>query len=222
MKKQLLILSTLFLVFCNTVFAQNEMESDSIAKLNQQLKLTQDSLAKVQQQNQTAPAQQPAQATTTKKDTRPFGQRFRFSMSGSFWANTSSVYFELSPMLSYYFPKTWSIGVGPTYIYSKDRKEDKSLNGFGGKVYGKADITRWLYAWTEYQGVNSQQLKIESVIPKKTTKEYEYVDSWFLSAGINIRFGRKSINLQALYDVLYKSEDSYLSSPWTYRIGFGF
>lgn len=224
MRKEIYLLVILIAFGCFNVNAQNQSQNDSIAKadsiakLNMQLQLTQDSLKKAQQVN----TAQAASATKVKKDTRPIGQRFRGSFSTAFWANPSSIYFEISPMLTYYFPKTWSIGAGPTYIYNKDKDADKSLNGWGGKIYGRADVTKWLYGWTEYQGISSQQLDIESVFPYKTTKETEYVDSWFLSAGINLRFGRKYINLQALYDVLYKSDDSYLSSPWTYRVGFGF
>lgn len=147
-------------------------------------------------------------------------QRLSFGISTGFWINTGNTYFEFSPLLTYHFPKTYSIGAGPVYIYNKDRINNVSLHGWGAKVYGRASFTSWLYGWTEYQGINNQH--ITGFENNKPVKNTWYVDSWFLSLGLNIPLGRRSINVQLLYDVLYKESRSYTYSPVIYRIGFGF
>ena len=191
------------------LFAQNT---------DQQLQTSGDSLKKAQQAYavDSVPAAQPPQI---KKDNRPMGQRIHFGVSTGFWINPGNTYFEFSPMLSYHFPKTFSVGAGPAYVYNRDRVSNISLHGWGGKIYGKANFTSWVYGYTEYQGINNQH--ITGFSNNKPVKSSWYVDSWFLSMGLNIPLGRKSINVQCLYDVLYKESRSYTYSPVTYRIGFG-
>ena len=211
--------------FCLIVFIQlanaQQTQSDSLIKANEQLKLQNDSLKNVQKQNKN---QTQSNANSGKpKDARPLYRRFTFDISTSFWVNTSSSYFEFTPMLTYHFPKMLGIGAGPTYLYRRDRINDVSLNGWGGKVFAKANLTKWLYAWTEYQGLKDEYVSSVDAISKSVQKDTRYVDSWFLSLGMNIRLGKRhAINAQALYDVLYKESTSPYYSPWIYRIGFGF
>jgi hypothetical protein len=163
--------------------------------------------------------------TTAQKqaDTRPISQRIGFDIATSFWINPSSTFFEFSPVVVYYFPRIISIGTGPTYIYNRDRINQVNLSGWGGKVFSRAQLTRWFYAYTEYQGINNQYISGINSSTNEVTKSKEYVDSWFLSLGINIRITKRhGINLQALYDVLYDRETSPYYGAWTYRIGFGF
>jgi hypothetical protein len=212
------------LVFCllsgiQTLFAQNQSQTDSITKANKQLQMQNDSMKQVQQKSA---AVQASSSTVQTKDSRPIIKRLSFDLSTSFWINPSNVYFEFSPTVMYHFPKTWAIGTGPAYIYRRDLVRDVNISGWGGKVFGKANVTPWLYAWTEYQGISNQYIIVNDQ-SGALSKDHEYVDSWFLSLGINIRIGKRhGINLQALYDVLYKESSSAYYSPWTYRIGFGF
>jgi hypothetical protein len=156
-------------------------------------------------------------------DSRPFFQRIDFDINTSFWINPSSTFFEFSPVVSYRFPKIISIGTGPAYIYNRDRKQEVNLSGWGGKVFSRAQLTKWFYAYTEYQGINNQYISGFNSSTNEVTKSKEYVDSWFLSLGVNIRITKRhGINMQALYDVLYNKETSPYYGAWTYRIGFGF
>jgi hypothetical protein len=217
MNKIVCIVVFILLTSIQTLYAQNQAQLDSITNANKQLQLQNDSLKKVQQQTVKTSSSAPRN-----KDTRPVIKRFSLDLSTSFWINPSNIYFEFSPTVMYHFPKRLGIGAGPAYIYRKDVINDVGINGWGAKVFGKANLTRWFYAWTEYQGINSQH--IAGIDQSGTvTKDHEYVDSWFLSLGINLRIGKRhGINLQALYDVLYKESATVYFSPWTYRIGFGF
>jgi len=156
-------------------------------------------------------------------DTRPISQRIGFDITTSFWINPSSTFFEFSPVVVYYFPRIISIGTGPTYIYNRDRINQVNLSGWGGKVFSRAQLTKWFYAYTEYQGINNQYISGVNSSTNEVTKSKQYVDSWFLSLGVNIRLTKRhGINMQALYDVLYNKETSPYYGAWTYRIGFGF
>ena len=216
MKKIFFLLSIYLIAGMLTLKAQNNTQADSITIVNQQLKAKIDSLTKVQQQQATVKA-----PPKNNKDTRPIMQRLSFNLNSNFWINPGTTYFELSPIVMYHFPKTFSVGAGPTYLYRHDRLQDANLNGWGGKIIGRADITRWLYASTEYLGISNQYIFLNNSGTRERAREY--VDSWFMSLGINVRIGiRHSINFQALYDVLYKKGSTLYSSPWTYRIGLGF
>ena len=152
------------------------------------------------------------------KDTRPLKDRIDFDLGTSFWINPSQVFGELSLLVSYRFPKILSIGAGPTYIINYQRDADKNLNGLGGKIFARAQLLKFFYLWTEYQGINSQYVSDWSTL----TIDTEYVDSWFLGAGLNIRLGRRfGINMAVLYDVLHGSSSPYYSAT-TYRLGFSF
>ena len=198
------------LIGFSNLFAQITNEQDS-AKLNQPLQMAQDSLKKVSQITE---------PVKVKKDARPIGQRLSFGINTAFWSNRSNTYFEFSPLLTYHFPKTYSIGAGPAYVYNRDRVNNIGLHGWGGKVYGRADFNRWIYGWTEYQGISNQYYK--GIIINKPEKANTYIDSWFLSLGLHVPLGRSSFNMQVLYDVLYDKKKSYTYGPVTYRIGFGF
>lgn len=170
-----------------------------------------------------APASQPPPPAATKqnkvrKDTRPWSQRINFDVNTSFWANKNQVFSEFMVLVSYRFPKIWSIGAGPSYILNYDRVNDVNLNGWGGKIFARAQFLRFLYAWTEYQGIDNQYVAGINPVVRKS----EYVNSWFFGAGINVRMGRRSgFNLSVLYDILHTSSSPY-SEAVTYRVGFGF
>lgn len=162
-------------------------------------------------------------AAVQQKDTRPMRERIGFNISTSFWFNASSTFFEFSPVIVYKLPGMISLGAGPTYIYNRDRINRVNLHGWGGKVFSRAQLTNWFYAYTEYQGIDNQYISAIDLPNNKVTKSSGYVDSWFLSLGANIRMGKRyGINLQALYDVLHNNTTSPYLSAWTYRIGFGF
>jgi hypothetical protein len=197
---------------------QNQTKADSMRI---------DSMNKAAQQSQmqntaTKPVTTQPKANIGKRDTRPLSQRLDFDISTSFWVNTSSTFFEFSPVIIYKFPKTFAVGTGPAYIYNRDRVKNVDLHGWGWKVFGRAQLLRWVYAYTEYQGINNQYIAGVDA-QNNLIKSEQFVDSWFLSVGFNIKLTRRTgIYFQALYDVLYDKSTSPYLDAWTYRFGFGF
>jgi len=204
--KKCLCFAYCLLAGIQTIFSQVNIQNDSINKQVQE----------ANKNNLSNTSQRP-------KDQRPLFKRFSLDMNTSFWINPSNIYFEFSPAIIYNFPKTYAIGAGPAYIYNKEISHNTGLNGWGGKVFGRANFTRWLYGYTEYQGINNQYISLIDDVTGKITKDTDYISSFFVSLGINIRVGRRhGISLQALYDVLYDKETSPYYAPVIYRLGFGF
>jgi predicted porin len=210
-------LSIIFFLLVVNLFlqAQNPASPDTIVKTNVAIQSdTTIKVAPVKQQEQPA-------AKPVRKDTRPWKDRIDFDVNTSFWANTSQVFGQITILVSYRFPKILSIGTGPTYLFNYQRGLKQNLNGFGGIVFAKAQLLKFVYLWTEYQGIDNQHYVTDKT-SGKLVREFEYVDSWFLGAGVNIRLGKRNgINMSVLYDILYGSDSPYYAAT-TYRIGFSF
>ncbi|MCX6304434.1 MAG: hypothetical protein NT040_05665 [Bacteroidetes bacterium] len=212
--KHLFLSLFIFLWATPCLLAQNPAGPDTLLKKSEGARI--DSTVKTEAAA-TKQQEQPAKAHV-RRDTRPLKDRINFDLPASFWVNPSQIFGEISILVSYRFPKILSIGTGPTYIFNYQRGANKYLNGFGGKVFVKAQLLKFLYAFTEYQGINNQY--ISNWTPVTVSKEY--TDSWFVGAGFNIRLGRRSgINMSVLYDLLHDSHSPY-NSATTYRFGFSF
>ena len=212
MKKNLLIPVFLMIVSCIT--AQNPAIPDTLVKKNETARP--DTMVK----NVPVPQKQQEQPATThvRKDNRPLKDRIDFDLNTSFWINPTQVFGELSILVSYRFPKILSIGTGPTYIINYQRGANQNLNGLGGKIFARAQLLKFFYVWTEYQGINNQYISDWTTLAINS----EYVDSWFVGAGFNLKLGRRfGINMAVLYDILHGSSSPYYGAT-TYRFGFSF
>lgn len=216
--KKTIILSAIFLFATLGLLSQNTPVTDTLVKKQQPA--LHDTTVKKQVP---PPVQQaPPAPKKVKKDNRPLKDRIDFALNTSFWVNTHQVLGEASLLVSYRFPKILSIGAGPVYIYNYQRSEQHNLNGWGGKVFARAMFLKFFYLWTEYQGIDSKYFIWKTPVSQGYTIGHEYVDSWFLGAGVNIRLGRRfAINMSVLYDVLHGSSSPYMNAT-AYRIGFSF
>ncbi len=207
-----IVVSLLLVFLCIAIQSISQNSTDSLKT---------DSLFKANQINNANAGK--GNIVSQKVDTRPLLARVGFDLNTSFWVNTYSTFFEFSPVIVYHFPKTYSTGGGPTYVYNHNRLNKTNVNGWGGKVFGRAQLANWLYAATEYQGISSQYISGVDLATGKITKSKTYVPSLFFSAGINLRLTKRNgINLQLLYDVLHDNVTSPYLGQWTYRLGFGF
>jgi hypothetical protein len=107
------------------------------------------------------------------------------------------------------------------FTYQKDRNKP-NLNGFGGKVFVKAQLLKFFHLWTEYQGISSQHLTVDPATNTFARNSW-YADLWFAGLGVNIHQTRCfEINMSALYDILYSEGRSPNYSDFIYRVGFSF
>ncbi len=174
-------------------------------------------------------AQQPTDSTSTstakvRKDTRPLKERISFGGSTGFWINLKQTHVEVSPLLAYHFPKILTTGVGYRYIYTRDRIYQKNLNSYGPNLFARAQLTRRIYLWSEWENMKTEYA-YELGNTEISTKT-EHVDSFFAGAGYIRQLGKRKrggISFQVLYNFLYDREDnSPYYSPVIYRVGYFF
>ena len=169
-------------------------------------------------------AVEPEQPPKVRRDTRPLKERISLGGSTSFWFNSKKTFIEVSPLLAYHFPKILTTGVGYRYIYSRDRFYGKDLNTYGPNIFARASITKRIYAWAEYEYLNTEY--VVELANQEVTTATDQVDSFFVGIGYIRSIGKKGkggLSFQLLYNFFYNREDNspYLS-PVTYRVGYFF
>ena len=158
-----------------------------------------------------------------RRDTRPLKQRLAFGLGTGFWITPSQTYLEIAPSLAYRFPKILTTGIGYRYIYRHQRIINNDLHSFGPNIFARANLTKRIYLWTEYEILNTQYYD-EPYINNEKSRKTSSVDSWFVGLGFMRRVGRKGgVSMQVLYNILYEREqNSPYYSAFTYRVGYFF
>jgi len=171
--------------------------------------------------------QQPADSISTKnarRDTRPVLHRIRLGGSTGFWINTKQTHVEVAPMIAYDFPRILTTGLGYRYIYTRDRFYGKNLNTYGPNIFARAQLTRRIYLWTEWEYLKTEYAY--ELASSEITTRSDYVDSYFAGVGYIRQLGKKGrggISIQVLYNFEYDREDhSPYYSPVIYRVGYFF
>ncbi|MDL5048707.1 hypothetical protein QQ054_22095 [Oscillatoria amoena NRMC-F 0135] len=165
----------------------------------------------------------PASVAKSKKDERPFTERISIGGATSFWIQPSRTYVEIAGLLAYRFPKTLTMGPGYRYIYNRNRTYGKNLNTYGPNFFVRAQLTRRIYLWTEYELLNTEY--VVQVGGNEIATKSDHVESLFMGAGYIRTFGRKGrggVSFQVLYNPLYEREISPYYSPVIYRVGYFF
>lgn len=178
----------------------------------------------IEKSGNTTVKQEEEHAPKVRKDTRPIHQRISFGLGGSFWANSREIYIEAHPSVAYRFPKMFITGVGYRYIWRNQFNSDPTLRTYGPTLFGRMNLIKGLYGWTEYEILKSEYL-IE--IPGQSAgKNATTIDSWFVGLGYVKSVGRKGrggVSVQLLYNALYYGDSkSPYYSPWVYRVGYYF
>lgn len=128
----------------------------------------------------------------------------------------------VSPTVAYRFTNRFTMGVGGTYQYYRDRgwgispEFSASTNIFGGSVFARYNITRQFFAHTEFEALN---LDSQMGFGTGTTADgrfWEY--NYFAGAGYRTPLGpRAYLNLMILYNFNPESVVHY-QNP-VFRIG---
>lgn len=161
---------------------------------------------------------------TTRRDARPLLQRIRLGGSTGFWINTRQTHVEVAPMIAYDFPRILTTGLGYRYIYTRDRFYGKNLNTYGPNIFARAQLTRRIYLWTEWEYLKTEYAY--ELASSEITTRTDYIDSYFAGAGYIRQLGKKGrggLSIQVLYNFEYDREDhSPYYSPVIYRVGYFF
>ena len=177
-------------------------------------------------------AQQPADSLKksqpptpkTNKDQRPAIKRISFGGSTSFWIDVKKTHVEVAPLLAYHFPKILTTGVGYRYIYTRDRFYGKNLNSYGPNIFARAQLTKRIYLWSEWEHLYSEYAY--SIANNEVTTNKQSVDSFFAGLGYIRQIGKRKhggVSFQLLYNFLYdRDNNSPYYGPVTYRVGYFF
>src|SRR6187402_201483 len=172
-----------------------------------------------------AQAQPSTPQVATPKSNESFMKKITLGGSTGFWWSVHQMHVEVSPMLAYHFPKILTTGIGYRYIYVRDLLYSKNLNNYGPNLFARAQITKRIYFWTEWENIRTEYV-VKSNITQESSVDHEYLDSFFAGFGYVRHFGKRGragLGFQVLYNFLYNREDhSPYYSPVIYRIGYFF
>jgi len=172
------------------------------------------------------PAPAPAQPQPADKPKRSFNEKFALGFGTGFWITPGETYVEIAPTLAYRFPKILITGLGFRYIYRHDRYLNNDLHTYGPLLFARANLTKRIYLWTEYEYLFSQYFD-DSYKGDSYSRETGETDSWFAGIGYQRSVGKRGrggISVQFLYNFLYDRDDRYnpYYSAYTYRVGYFF
>lgn len=148
----------------------------------------------------------------------------RLYLGGNFGLQlgTNLTQIEISPAVGYMINNKASVGVGVIYQYFRARRQIQNSvyefksNIYGGKLFGRYNITDFLFGYAEYEHINLNTLNINS-----NEMERAWVPGMFVGAGYFQAIGRRSgVNLMLLYNLTYDPIRSPYNSPFLLRLGF--
>ena len=109
------------------------------------------------------------------------------------------------------------VGTGATYMYYKIKMygETTEANIYGGRLFARYLITNDIFAYIEYESLNTPNFNIYPNYPR------EWANSFFVGGGYLMRFSNKGgIMIMALYNLAWTPVHLIYSSPWNFRLGF--
>lgn len=159
-----------------------------------------------------------------RKDQRPFMQRVSLGGSTGFWIQPAQTHVEVAGLIAYRFPKILIVGTGYRYIYTRNRVYGKNLDSYGPNLFARAQLTRRIYFWTEWEYLNTEYAV--QLAGNEITTKTDHLDSFYAGLGYIRRIGKKGrggFSFQILYNFLYNREaNSPYYSPVIYRVGYFF
>ncbi|HEV8512570.1 MAG TPA: hypothetical protein VGQ59_04820 [Cyclobacteriaceae bacterium] len=170
------------------------------------------------------PPANPPVAQKTNQDERPVIKRISFGGSTSFWIDTRKTHVEVAPLFAYHFPKILTTGVGYRYIFTRDRFYGKNLNSYGPNLFARAQLTKRIYLWSEWEHLYSEYAL--AIANNEITTQKQDFNSFFAGLGYIRQLGRRKhggFSMQLLYNFLYdRDNNSPYYGPVTYRVGYFF
>jgi hypothetical protein len=151
-----------------------------------------------------------------------FTDRLYFGGNFGLQLGTNLTQIEISPAVGYMINNKASAGVGVIYQYfraqiqTQNRLYEIKTNIYGGKLFGRYNITDFLFGYAEYEHINLDAVNLNSGEIERT-----WVPGMFVGAGYFQAIGRRSgVNLMLLYNLTYDPIKSPYNSPFLLRLGF--
>lgn len=126
---------------------------------------------------------------------------------------------QVSPIVGYRINEKLSAGIGITYIYFKDNRDntpDFETDIYGGSVFVRRNLNEQFFLQAEYESLN---LEFFNFNDGSVTREW--VPGLLLGGGYFMPLGRHAgFSATALYNVIHDDLKSPYNSPLILRIGF--
>lgn len=124
-------------------------------------------------------------------------------------------YVNISPVVGYRISERFNAGVGITYIYMSAGPNVAHL--FGGKMFGQGMIWNGIFGHLEYEIINYPNILVTGGLGRNNA------NAIFIGPGYQQNFGRRSFSqIMLLYNVIYDRNNSPYSTPFAFRVMFGF
>lgn len=153
------------------------------------------------------------------EDKPPLSERMYFG--GNFSLQFGSLTFvDISPLAGVMVTDKFSTGLGATYQYLRFSRSSSSV--YGGRVFGRYNITRNIFAHSEIETLNTAYI-IPGATPDQDRMARDWVNGVFVGAGYFTPFGtRGGANIMLLYNLTYDNRRSPYNEPYVIRAGFVF
>lgn len=134
----------------------------------------------------------------------------------------SLTYIDVSPLAGVMITDKLSGGLGATYQYLNFRRANSSSSVYGGRLFGRYNITENFFAHSEVESLNTAY-----IVPGATAAQDRLTRDWvtgvFVGGGYFTPFGnRGGANITLLYNLTYDNRRSPYNEPYVIRVGFVF
>lgn len=134
----------------------------------------------------------------------------------------SLTYIDVSPLAGVMITDRFSAGLGGTYQYLNFRRANSSSSVYGGRIFGRYNITQNFFAHTEVESLNTAYL-VPGATPDLDRLTRDWVTGMFVGGGYFTPFGsRGGANITLLYNLTYDNRRSPYNEPYVIRVGFVF
>ena len=134
----------------------------------------------------------------------------------------SLTYIDVSPLAGVMITDRFSTGLGATYQYLNFRHANSSSSVYGGRLFGRYNITENFFAHSEVESLNSAYI-VPGATPAQDQLTRDWVTGVFVGGGYFTPFGnRGGANITLLYNLTYDNRRSPYNEPYVIRVGFVF
>src|SRR5690554_2459651 len=134
----------------------------------------------------------------------------------------SLTFIDISPLAGVMLTEKLSTGLSATYQYLNFRYASSPSSVYGGRVFGRYNITRNIFAHTEFESLNTAYIE-QGPTPADDRLVRDWVNGMFIGGGYFTPFGnRGGANITLLYNLVYDSKRSPYNEPYVIRVGFVF
>jgi len=162
-----------------------------------------------------------AQREVYLEDKPPLKDRMYYG--GNFSLQFGSLTFiDVSPLVGVMLTERLSTGLGATYQYLNFRHASSSSSVYGGRIFGRYNITENFFAHAETESLNTAYY-VPGATPAQDRMTRDWVTGVFVGGGYFTPFGnRGGANITLLYNLTYDNRRSPYNEPYVIRVGFVF